>query len=157
MTMLPRNGTAPVFRLCWWDRVLLGAEEMGGTEPQLADEIRKNLRRILNSRRVSSSLGLNPSANLCLGAGLPDFAQELLEERARTTCEKLARVVREAIQLSEPRLKGLRVTVEPGNWSSPTRFTIKAKIAVEPEAPLGLIASLEPDGTLTFAKERTDV
>jgi len=87
----------------------------------LTDSVMRNLRRILNSRRGSSSTVPD--------FGLPDLA-DIVHEFPDVVVE-LQRIIKESIDRYEPRLRAVRVSFVPDeNDLLILRFHIAAELAV---------------------------
>jgi type VI secretion system lysozyme-like protein len=105
------------------------------TIPELRASVRREVERLLNTRCAASAGALEGRERTVLDYGIPDFSA-LSPQRAEDR-QRLARQITQAITAFEPRLRQVRVTVEP---PTTTRRCLLAYI----EAVLMLEAVTEP-------------
>jgi type VI secretion system lysozyme-like protein len=114
------------------------------TIPEVRASVRRDVERLLNTRCTASAEALAGRERTVLDYGLPDFSA-LSPQRAEDR-QRLAAQITQAIMAFEPRLRQVRVTVEP-----PT--TTQRRLLAHIEAVLVLEAVTEP---LAFPVALTD-
>jgi type VI secretion system protein ImpF len=100
---------------------------------QLKQTVRRDLEYLLNTRQVAGGLpaGLKELNNSVAAYGLPDFSAVNVNSPEEQT--RLRRVLETTIGIFEPRLKGVKVTLEPLRGTERAlRFRVDARLQVEP-------------------------
>jgi type VI secretion system protein ImpF len=100
---------------------------------QLKQTVRRDLEYLLNTRQVAGGVpsGLKELNKSLAAYGLPDFSAVNVDSPEEQT--RLRRLLETTIEIFEPRLKSVEVTVEPmrGNERA-LRFRVDARLQVEP-------------------------
>jgi type VI secretion system protein ImpF len=100
---------------------------------QLKQAVRRDLEYLLNTRQVAGGVPASlKELNKSLAVyGLPDFSAVNVDSPEEQT--RLRRTLETTIEIFEPRLKGVKVTLEPirGNERA-LRFRVDARLQVEP-------------------------
>ena len=100
---------------------------------QLKDAVRRDLEWLLNTRQLVDKIpeGLKEVRQSLAAYGLPDFTATGV--KSPRDQERVRRVIQVAIELFEPRLKDVSVTVHPGrDFERSLHFRIDASLQVEP-------------------------
>jgi type VI secretion system protein ImpF len=100
---------------------------------QMKQAVRRDLEYLLNTRQVATGLppGLKELNKSLFAYGLPDFSAMNVNSPEEQT--RLRRLLETTISLFEPRLKGVKVTLEPLHGVERTlRFRVDARLQVEP-------------------------
>lgn len=100
---------------------------------QLKDAVRRDLEWLLNTRQLVDKIpeGLREVRQSLAAYGLPDFTATGV--KSLRDQERVRRVIQVAIELFEPRLKDVSVTVHPGrDFERSLHFRIDASLQVEP-------------------------
>lgn len=116
----------------------------GYTIDQMARAIQADLERLLNTRsNDSDDVQQYRLFARVMGYGLPDLAA--ISRLAEQNVERICRVLEEKILYYEPRLKGIRVTVDEGEDDNPLkiRLHLRAVLAVDPAPELVFDTTLD--------------
>ena len=100
---------------------------------QLKQSVRRDLEWLLNTRQIVDGLppDLKEVNNSLAAYGLPDFSHINIENLDDQ--KQMQRVIERVIQIFEPRLEDVVVTVEPARHAERVmRFRIDARLKVEP-------------------------
>jgi len=100
---------------------------------QLKQSVRRDLEWLLNTRQIVDGLppDLKEVNNSLAAYGLPDFSHINIENLDDQ--KQMQRVIERVIQIFEPRLEDVVVTVEPPRHAERVmRFRIDARLKVEP-------------------------
>ena len=100
---------------------------------QLKQSVRRDLEWLLNTRQIVDGLppDLKEVNNSLAAYGLPDFSHINIENLDDQ--KQMQRVIERVIQIFEPRLEDVVVTVEPTRHAERVmRFRIDARLKVEP-------------------------
>jgi type VI secretion system protein ImpF len=100
---------------------------------QLKQAVRRDLEYLLNTRQIATGVpaGLKELNKSLAVYGLPDFSAINVNSPEEQT--RLRRMLETTISIFEPRLKGVKVTLEPlRDVERALRFRVDARLQVEP-------------------------
>jgi type VI secretion system protein ImpF len=93
----------------------------------LRESVRRELEQLFNTRCPVPAHRLAGRERTVIDYGIPDFST--FSPRSHDDCKRLERVLREAIEVYEPRLANVRVYIEPVKDGEP--FALSAEVRAD--------------------------
>ena len=143
MSELTRSPGAP---MPLFDRLVADGEEAQPRRvygyAELKESVRRELERLLGTRRPEPAYRLGPQDPTVLDYGIPDFSGQWAQDPSYQ--QEIARAAQRAIAAFEPRLRQVRVQARPGATVNSLVLEIAGVLAAgEVTAPVAFAVPIE--------------